>query len=179
MKTGIHPEYGEATITCACGEIIQTRSTQTATRIEICSKCHPFFTGKQKIVDTAGRMERFEKKYGEVSEELDRQREEDRQARIEAAKERAQLQGAEREERKKRLAERQQRKEERAAVIRSSKEEAAQAEAEAAEPPTAEVPAPDEAKEEAAQAEAEAAEPPAAEGPAPDEAQEGKAEEPS
>ncbi len=179
MKTGIHPEYGEATITCACGEIIQTRSTQTATRIEICSKCHPFFTGKQKIVDTAGRVERFEKKYGEVSEELDRQREEDRQARIEAAKERAQLQGAEREERKQRLAERQQRKEERAAVIRSSKEEAAQAEAEAAEPPTAEVPAPDEAKEEAAQADTEAAEPPTAEGLAPDEAQEGKAEEPS
>ena len=154
MKTGIHPEYGEATITCACGEIIHTRSTQAATRIEICSKCHPFFTGKQKIVDTAGRVERFEKKYGEVSEELDRQREEDRQARIEAAKERSQLQGAEREERKQRLAERQRRKEERASAIRSSKEGEAQADAEATEPP-------------------------AAEGPAPDEAQEGKTEEPS
>ncbi len=179
MKTGIHPEYGEATITCACGEIIHTRSTQAATRIEICSKCHPFFTGKQKIVDTAGRVERFEKKYGEVSEELDRQREEDRQARIEAAKERAQLQGTEREERKQRLAERQRRNEERAAVIRRSKEEAAQADAKAAESPTAEGPAPDEAKEGEAQADAKATEPPAAEGPAPDEAQEGKTEEPS
>ncbi len=179
MKTGIHPEYSEATITCACGEIIHTRSTQAATRTEICSKCHPFFTGKQKIVDTAGRVERFEKKYGEVSEELDRQREEDRQARIEAAKERAQLQVTEREERKQRLAERQRRKEERAAVMKSSKEDAAQADAKAAEPPTAEVPAPDEAKEEAGQADTEAAEPPTAEGLAPDEAQEGKAEEPS
>ena len=147
MKTGIHPEYGEAIITCACGEIIHTRSTQAATRIEICSKCHPFFTGKQKIVDTAGRVERFEKKYGEVSEELDRQREEDRQARIEAAKERSQLQGAEREERKQRLAERQRRKEERASAIRSSKEGEAQADAKAAESPTVEGPAPDEAQE--------------------------------
>ena len=147
MKTGLHPEYGEATITCACGEVIHTRSTQAATRIEICSKCHPFFTGKQKIVDTAGRVERFEKKYGEVSEELDRQREEDRQARIEAAKERSQLQGAEREERKQRLAERQRRKEERASAIRSSKEGEAQADAKAAESPTVEGPAPDEAQE--------------------------------
>ncbi|MCH7922387.1 MAG: 50S ribosomal protein L31 [Nitrospinae bacterium] len=179
MKTGLHPEYGEATITCACGEVIHTRSTQAATRIEICSKCHPFFTGKQKIVDTAGRVERFEKKYAEISEDLDRQREEDRQTRIEAAKERTQLQVAEREERKKRLAERQRRKEERAAVIGSAKEEAAQADAKSAEPPTAEGPAPDEAKEGEAQADAKSAEPPAAEGPAPDEAQEGKTEEPS
>lgn len=64
MKAAIHPEYVETTITCACGEVIHTRSTQTSIRVEICSKCHPFFTGKQKLVDTAGRIERFQKKYG-------------------------------------------------------------------------------------------------------------------
>jgi large subunit ribosomal protein L31 len=64
VKAAIHPEYVETTITCACGEVIHTRSTQTSIRVEICSKCHPFFTGKQKLVDTAGRVERFQKKYG-------------------------------------------------------------------------------------------------------------------
>ena len=63
MKTGIHPEYLETTITCACGEVIHTRSTKTNIRVEICSKCHPFFTGRQKFIDTAGRVERFQKKY--------------------------------------------------------------------------------------------------------------------
>ncbi len=64
MKAGIHPEYKPATITCACGEVIQTRSTKGSFRIEICSKCHPFFTGRQKFVDTAGRVERFQRKFG-------------------------------------------------------------------------------------------------------------------
>ncbi|HEY7601718.1 MAG TPA: 50S ribosomal protein L31 [Methylomirabilota bacterium] len=64
MKAAIHPEYVETTITCACGEVIHTRSTQPNIRVEICSKCHPFYTGKQKLVDTAGRIERFQKKYG-------------------------------------------------------------------------------------------------------------------
>ncbi len=64
MKAAIHPEYIETTITCACGEVIHTRSTQPNIRVEICSKCHPFYTGKQKLVDTAGRIERFQKKYG-------------------------------------------------------------------------------------------------------------------
>lgn len=64
MKTGIHPEYKDATITCACGEVVNTRSTKQNIRVEICSKCHPFFTGKQKLVDTAGRVEKFRKKYG-------------------------------------------------------------------------------------------------------------------
>lgn len=64
MKPGIHPEYKPLTITCACGEVIQTRSTRGGNlRIEICSKCHPFFTGRQKFVDTAGRVERFRRKY--------------------------------------------------------------------------------------------------------------------
>ncbi len=64
MKKGIHPDYVECTITCACGNVIHTRSTRPGIRVEICSACHPFFTGKQKFVDTAGRVEKFVKKYG-------------------------------------------------------------------------------------------------------------------
>ncbi len=63
MKKEIHPKYTVATISCACGEVFQTRSTKGSFRIEICSKCHPFYTGKQKFVDTAGRVERFRKKF--------------------------------------------------------------------------------------------------------------------
>ena len=64
MKKGIHPKYELATIRCACGNEIQTRSTAKDIEVEICSQCHPFFTGKQKLVDTAGRVERFKRKYG-------------------------------------------------------------------------------------------------------------------
>ncbi|MDR2862151.1 MAG: 50S ribosomal protein L31 [Syntrophobacterales bacterium] len=64
MKKGIHPEYTETTISCVCGNVINTRSTQKEIKIEICSSCHPFMTGKHKIVDTAGRVDRFIKKYG-------------------------------------------------------------------------------------------------------------------
>lgn len=63
MKKGIHPEYGPAIITCACGTVIHTRSTVPQIKVEICSKCHPFFTGTEKILDTEGRVERFKKKY--------------------------------------------------------------------------------------------------------------------
>lgn len=59
MKKGIHPEYKEATIVCACGNIVKTRSTKPEIRIEICNKCHPYFTGKQKYVDTTGRVEKI------------------------------------------------------------------------------------------------------------------------
>ncbi len=68
MKEGIHPEYAEATITCVCGNVITTKSTKKEIKVEICSMCHPFMTGKQKIVDTAGRIERFNKKYGRTME---------------------------------------------------------------------------------------------------------------
>jgi large subunit ribosomal protein L31 len=64
MKSGIHPKYELTTITCACGNVIETRSTVKKIQVEICAACHPFFTGKQKLVDTAGRIERFNKKYG-------------------------------------------------------------------------------------------------------------------
>ena len=63
MKDGIHPKYLETTITCNCGSVIHTRSTKQNIRVEICSNCHPFFTGKQKFVDSAGRVEKFQKRY--------------------------------------------------------------------------------------------------------------------
>ena len=63
MKKGIHPEYHEITVTCACGSSYPTRSTKKEMRVEICSSCHPFFTGKQKLIDTAGRVERFNTRY--------------------------------------------------------------------------------------------------------------------
>jgi large subunit ribosomal protein L31 len=68
MKPEIHPSYEETIITCACGEVIQTRSTMKNLKVEICSKCHPFYTGTQKIVDTEGRVERFRKKYGKKTQ---------------------------------------------------------------------------------------------------------------
>ena len=64
MKEGIHPKYEQTTIRCAYGEVIETGSTKKDIKVEICSKCHPFFTGKQKLVDTGGRVDRFNKKYG-------------------------------------------------------------------------------------------------------------------
>lgn len=63
MKEKIHPEYKETTISCVCGEVIHTRSTKQNIHVDICSKCHPFFTGKQKLVDSAGRVEKFTKRY--------------------------------------------------------------------------------------------------------------------
>ncbi len=63
MKADIHPSYEQSTITCACGEVIHTRSTKKNIRVDICSQCHPFFTGDKKFVDTAGRIERFSKRY--------------------------------------------------------------------------------------------------------------------
>ncbi len=69
MKKDIHPKYGKAVISCACGNSIETGSTKKSMKVEICSACHPFFTGKQKIVDTAGRVERFNRKYKLSSEE--------------------------------------------------------------------------------------------------------------
>jgi len=64
MKDGIHPQYKDTTITCACGNVINTRSTKENIRVEICSKCHPFFTGKQKLIDANGRVDQFKKRYG-------------------------------------------------------------------------------------------------------------------
>ncbi len=64
MKKSIHPDYGPAIVTCACGNRFETQSTKKAINVEICSACHPFYTGKQKFIDSEGRVERFNRKYG-------------------------------------------------------------------------------------------------------------------
>jgi large subunit ribosomal protein L31 len=69
MKQGIHPAYKRSTVTCICGNVFETRSTAGNLKVEICSNCHPFFTGKQKLVDSAGRVERFNKKYSKKTKE--------------------------------------------------------------------------------------------------------------
>ena len=66
MKEGIHPEYYELTVRCACGSEVRTRTTLKDLHVEICSQCHPFFTGKQKLMDTAGRIEKFKRKYAKA-----------------------------------------------------------------------------------------------------------------
>jgi len=68
MKQGIHPEYQIATVHCSCGNTFETRSTVAELRVDICSNCHPFYTGKQKLVDTGGRVERFQRRYAKKSE---------------------------------------------------------------------------------------------------------------
>jgi large subunit ribosomal protein L31 len=68
MKAGIHPEYQEVEVRCACGNTFKTRSTKSELRLEICSACHPFYTGKQKLVDTAGMVEKFERRYGKSTD---------------------------------------------------------------------------------------------------------------
>lgn len=75
MKKGIHPTYGPTVIRCACGNIIETRSTKEQVTVQICSNCHPFFTGKQKLVDAAGRIERFQKKYAKQPKKTTRKKE--------------------------------------------------------------------------------------------------------
>jgi large subunit ribosomal protein L31 len=65
MKTDIHPNYGDATVTCSCGNTWTTKSTKPSMSIELCNECHPFFTGKQKLVDTGGRVERFQRRYAQ------------------------------------------------------------------------------------------------------------------
>jgi large subunit ribosomal protein L31 len=68
MKKDVHPEYQECVVTCACGNTFKTRSTKKEIRVEICSQCHPFFTGKQKFIDSAGRIEKFKKKFGDAKD---------------------------------------------------------------------------------------------------------------
>ncbi|HTT58760.1 MAG TPA: 50S ribosomal protein L31 [Acidimicrobiales bacterium] len=65
MKQDIHPTYGEAAVTCSCGNTFTTSSTKSTLRVELCNECHPFFTGKQKLVDTGGRVERFQRRYAQ------------------------------------------------------------------------------------------------------------------
>ena len=72
MKKDIHPQFAETTIKCACGNVLEVGSTASEIRVEICSSCHPFFTGKQKLIDTAGRIERFRKKYAKFQNQPDK-----------------------------------------------------------------------------------------------------------
>jgi len=67
VKTGIHPEYVESTVTCSCGNTFVTRSTEAELHVEMCNDCHPFYTGKQRLVDSGGRVERFRKRYGNTA----------------------------------------------------------------------------------------------------------------
>jgi large subunit ribosomal protein L31 len=69
MKEGIHPKYVPSKIVCSCGHVLETRSTQPQIHVDICSACHPFYTGKQKIIDVAGRVERFNRRYGKKKAE--------------------------------------------------------------------------------------------------------------
>jgi len=74
MKDGVHPKYGPCTVSCGCGSTFQTRSTLRAINVEICGACHPFYTGKQKFVDTAGRVEKFMRRYGMKGETVSESR---------------------------------------------------------------------------------------------------------
>ncbi|MGH9020720.1 MAG: 50S ribosomal protein L31 [Acidimicrobiales bacterium] len=65
MKSDIHPTYGDSAVTCSCGNTFETRSTKPVMHVELCNECHPFFTGKQKLVDTGGRVERFQRRYAQ------------------------------------------------------------------------------------------------------------------
>lgn len=85
MKPGIHPEYVEATVTCACGNTWKTRSTRAALKTDVCSKCHPFYTGEQRIVDSAGQVERFMQRV-EVSQRLQQESDARRQAKADRRK---------------------------------------------------------------------------------------------
>ena len=71
MKRAIHPDYKPSTIECACGNVVQTYSTKGSFKVDICSECHPFYTGKQKLIDSAGRIDRFNRKYGRVTKTAD------------------------------------------------------------------------------------------------------------
>ena len=67
MKHGIHPDYGKATVRCSCGNTFETQATKPEIHVEICNVCHPFYTGKQKLVDTGGRVDRFRRRYGQTA----------------------------------------------------------------------------------------------------------------
>ncbi len=89
MRTGIHPDYVECKVTCSCGETFQTRSTKPELHVELCSKCHPFFTGTQKLVDSGGRVQRFADKFGNAAAAVAEKEAAAREARQKAAEEAA------------------------------------------------------------------------------------------
>jgi large subunit ribosomal protein L31 len=105
MRQGIHPEYVEAKVTCSCGATFTTRSTQPELHVELCSACHPFYTGKQKFVDTGGRVQRFADKFGNAADKVAQKSAAEKEARQKAAEEAAEASRAARAERDGRKAE--------------------------------------------------------------------------
>jgi large subunit ribosomal protein L31 len=91
MKAGIHPEYMLTTVTCSCGNSFETRSTKPELHVELCSACHPFYTGKQKFVDTGGRVQRFADKFGNAADSVMARQAAEREARQKAAEEAAEM----------------------------------------------------------------------------------------
>lgn len=91
MKKGIHPEYFQTKVTCACGESFVTGSTKKDLRVEVCSKCHPFFTGKQKIMDSEGRVERFRKRYATKEKAEDKEKKTDSPQKTENRKQKSEV----------------------------------------------------------------------------------------
>ena len=144
MKKNIHPEYVDCTVSCTCGNTFQTRSTKSELRVDICSACHPFFTGTQKLIDTGGRVQRFTDKFGAARATVAEREAAKKAAKAAAAAEREAAKKAEREakaaEKAKRAAE----------YAKKAEAEAAKAEAEAAEAAVEEAPVVEEAAEEAA-----------------------------
>lgn len=143
MKQGIHPDYVDCTVTCSCGNTWQTRSTKPELRIDLCNKCHPFFTGQQKFIDTGGRVQRFADKFGSAKDAVaarEAAKKAERQAAIEAAE------AAKKAEREAKAAEKAKRA---AEFAKKAEQEAAATEAVAAEEAVAEAAAPaEEAKAE-------------------------------
>ncbi|MDO5427236.1 MAG: 50S ribosomal protein L31, partial [Coriobacteriia bacterium] len=132
MKKDIHPEYMECTVTCSCGNTFKTRSTKPELKVDICNECHPFFTGQQKLVDTGGRVQRFEDRFGNAKETLEAKAAEKKAARA------AELEAAET-ERKAKAEEKAAEKEKRAKAYEAkAKKEAAQKAKEEAEKPAEE-----------------------------------------
>jgi large subunit ribosomal protein L31 len=105
MRENIHPEYVEAKVVCSCGNTFTTRSTKPELHVELCSACHPFYTGKQKFVDTGGRVQRFADKFGNAADRVAQKQAEEREARQKAAEEAAEAARAARTEREGRKAE--------------------------------------------------------------------------
>lgn len=143
MKQGIHPDYVDCTVTCSCGNTWQTRSTKPELRIDLCNKCHPFFTGQQKFIDTGGRVQRFADKFGSAKDAVaarEAAKKAERQAAIEAAE------AAKKAEREAKAAEKAKRA---AEFAKKAEQEAAATEVVAAEEAVAEAAAPaEEAKAE-------------------------------
>lgn len=132
MRKGIHPDYVESTVTCSCGATFKTRSTKPELHVELCSQCHPFYTGTQKFVDTGGRVQRFEEKFGGAASSVMEKEAAAREARQKAHEEALEVARIAREAKEKELAAKAAEEEKAAAKARAKEAKAAEAAAEAA-----------------------------------------------